>query len=416
MEHIRKIIKALEARINAIVAVADAEGRALTATENQHVNELRAELDHQRKSLPVNGPITVQGISRRSDGPFASFGEQLQAIMRAGLPGGQTDPRLHEVRAAASGLNETTPSDGGFLVQTDFTTEILRDAFAEGELAKLCRRQPISANANGIKINGVDETSRATGSRYGGVRSYWLAEAEEKIASKPKFRAIELALKKNVVLIYATDELLADAQALDGFIREVAPKEIAFQVDDAIIRGSGAGQPLGILNAGCLVTVSKEAGQDSATILSENVMKMVARTLGKTSNYVWLHSKTTLPQIYQLALSVGTGGVPLFIPAGGINNTPENRLLGLPLIELEQCSALGTVGDLILADLRNGYVVADKGGVDAAVSIHVRFVYDESVFRFVFRVDGQPVRASALTPYQGGAGNTQSHFVALETR
>ncbi len=64
----------------------------------------------------------------------------------------------------------------------------------------------------------------------------------------------------------------------------------------------------------------------------------------------------------------------------------------------------------------NGYVLGEKGGIQSDVSIHVRFIYDESVFRFVLRLDGQPVRASALTPYKGGATVTQSHFIALEAR
>jgi hypothetical protein len=50
------------------------------------------------------------------------------------------------------------------------------------------------------------------------------------------------------------------------------------------------------------------------------------------------------------------------------------------------------------------------------MSIHVKFDYDESVFRFVMRVDGQPWRASALTPYKGGSSNTLSHFIALSER
>jgi len=123
-----------------------------------------------------------------------------------------------------------------------------------------------------------------------------------------------------------------------------------------------------------------------------------------------------LRQIYSMSLSVGIGGSAVFLAAGSLPSQPENRLLGLPMIEVEQCQALGTAGDLILADLKNGYIIADKGGIQADMSIHVEFLTDQSVFRFVYRVDGQPVRASALEPYKGGAGATQSHFVALETR
>ena len=68
---------------------------------------------------------------------------------------------------------------------------------------------------------------------------------------------------------------------------------------------------------------------------------------------------------------------------------------------------------MILADM-DGYILADKGGPEFAQSIHVRFVYDESVYRAVLRIDGQPLLNSEITPYKGT--NTQSHFVALASR
>jgi HK97 family phage major capsid protein len=91
-------------------------------------------------------------------------------------------------------------------------------------------------------------------------------------------------------------------------------------------------------------------------------------------------------------------------------------LFGRPVIAIEQAATLGTQGDIMFADLGGGYILAEKGGMKSDMSIHVQFIYDESVFRFVMRVDGQPVRASALTPYKGGANFTQSHFIALDTR
>ena len=370
---------------------------------------------------PANLPVTTQRTETRPEGAasrdrFSSFGEQLAAVARAGRPGGTTDPRLLNIRAAATGMNESVPSDGGFLVQQDFSTELLQDAFATGILSSRCRRQPISGSSNSMKINGVDETSRAS-SRYGGIVGYWIDEAGTKTDSKPKFRKIELNLKKLVGLCYATDELLEDATALEGFIREAFPGEFGFLLDDAIINGTGAGQPLGVLNAGCLVSVSKETGQAAATILTENIVKMFSRRFaGQTGNYIWVYNQNIEPQLTTLSMQVGTGGVPVYMPPGGLANAPNGTILGRPAIAIEQAATLGTVGDIVLANFANGYILAEKGGVRSDMSIHVRFVYDESVFRFVLRVDGQPVRQTALTPYKGGAGATQSHFIALETR
>ncbi len=368
---------------------------------------LRMEMPEPPRSRPGPGrSITGQ------DGGFRSFGEQLQAVARAETPGCQADPRLF--RAAATGLGESVSSDGGFLLNPDFSTQLLERAFETGVLSSLCRRIQIGANSNSIRLPAVDETSRATGSRFGGVRGYWTEEAGEKTASKPKFRSMELSLKKNTVLIYATDELLQDATALEGFIRMAAPDEIGFMVDDAIVNGSGAGQPLGILNSGALISVAKESGQTAATVVYENIVNMYSRMPSRNRRTAaWFINQAIEPQLFTMSLAVGTGGVPVFLPAGGVSGQPYGTLFGRPVIPIEQCAALGTVGDIIFADL-SSYLLADKAGIESAMSIHVRFIYDESVFRFVYRVDGQPILSSAITPYKGS--NTLSPFVTLATR
>jgi HK97 family phage major capsid protein len=378
--------------------------------------------ERMQKALdaPTGPPLTQPGPSKitqeeRNKDRFGTFGEQLAAVMRAGMPGGHVDPRLRNVRAA-SGLSESVPSDGGFLVQQDFSGELLQQVFETGVLASRCRRVQISGNSNSIKINGIDETSRVT-NRSGGILGYWEEEAAQKTASAPKFRKIELNLKKLIGLCYATDELLEDAAALEGVIRTGFASEFGFLLDDAIINGTGAGQPLGILNAGCLVSVTKETGQKAATIMAENIIKMDSRLFpSSNTNAVWLINQNTKPQLYTMSLSVGTGGIPIYMPAGGLSGQPYSTLLGKPVLPIEQAATLGTVGDIMLVDLAGGYILAEKGGIKSDMSIHLRFNYDESVFRFVMRVDGQPIRAAALTPYKGGAGSTQSHFVALETR
>ena len=420
-------LEALESKIERIKNISRKEERALSIPEASWiedaenciadiVNELGTRVEPaqtiQNRHLlgrGIGSPITS------NNGPFNKFGDFLQAVKSAGTPGGRVDNRLYDIHNAATGLNETVPSDGSFLVQTDFTNELLREAVATGQLAKKCMKFELTGNSNGIKINAFDETSRAS-SRFGGVISYWADEASEYQASKPKFRQMELSLKKLTGLCYCTDEMLEDSSVLEAVLRMAFASEFGFQLDDVILNGTGAGQPLGVMNSGSLVSVSKETGQAASTIVGENIIKMVERTLGPSTNYAWLHSKTCLSQIYSLSLAVGTGGVPLFIAGGSIPNQPENRLLGLPLIECEQCQTLGTSGDLILADLPHGYALAEKGGIKTAVSLHVRFVYGEQVFRWTLRIDGQPTRASALTPAHGGSSYTQSHFVALETR
>jgi HK97 family phage major capsid protein len=352
------------------------------------------------------------------EAPYA-LGDFLQDVAFAG----QTHtirPRLmrHQQRAAelrmSTGLNEALPADGGFAVGTDFGPGLIQKVYENSQIAGLCRRTGISGTANGIKLNGIDETSRATGSRYGGVRGYWVEEGGTFAASKPKFRQIELTLKKNAVLFYATDELLQDAAALEQNATACVVGEMDFMLQDALINGNGAGKPLGILNSPALVTVDKEEGQEADSIVLENISKMWARCWARSRpNAVWLINQEIEPQLDKLAIPVGTGGMPVYMPPGGLADSPYGRIKGRPVIAIEQAAALGDAGDIILADFSE-YMLADKGGVQMASSMHVMFTTDEMVFRFIYRVDGQPLWNSPLTPFKGAG--TLSPFITLAAR
>ncbi len=412
-----------DARLKAMAVLnkAEAEDRFLSEEEQKDIDKYEEEIRAWDESIGrAEKLLAIEPEDRSSEKPevkptpakdnekrFASFGEQLMAAYRAAMPGGKVDERLST--RAASGLNETTPSDGGFLVQQDFVTELLKRTYETGILASKVKKIPISTNANGMKINAIDEDSRANGSRWGGVQTYWEGEADELTASKPKFRQMELSLKKLTGLCYATDELLQDAAALEAVIRQAFAEEFGFKIDDAILSGSGEGEPLGILNSGAIVTVAKEASQTD-TITVENLIKMWNRLWSRSrANAVWYINQELEPYLYTLKI----GDKPVYIPAGGLSEKPYGTLFGRPVVSIEQCSAAGEVGDIILADIGQ-YLLIDKGGIKSASSIHVRFLYDENVFRFIYRVDGKPIWTKPLTPYKGSA--TVSPFVTLAKR
>jgi len=52
--------------------------------------------------------------------------------------------------------------------------------------------------------------------------------------------------------------------------------------------------------------------------------------------------------------------------------------------------------------------------MQAASSVHVKFIYDEMTFRTTYRVDGQPAWKSPITPFK--SSNTLSPFVTLQAR
>jgi len=199
--------------------------------------------------------------------PFSSFGEFLMTVKNAAL-NAPIDKRLpplvsgdamdeggfslnkalgeefvgglvKSAYAKQTGLNEGAGAMGGFLVGTDQGGSLMQRVYNVGDLLQRVDMTGISAGSNGMTFYGINETSRANGSRRGGIRAYWTAEGGEKTASYPQFRELELRLHKCVGLVYATDELLQDANALESWIMSNLPEELRFVVEDAIINGTG---------------------------------------------------------------------------------------------------------------------------------------------------------------------------------
>ena len=175
--------------------------------------------------------------------------------------------------------------------------------------------------------------------------------------------------------------------------------------------GTGAGQPLGILNADCTVVVSKEGGQNADTIVYENLTNMMARMFpGSFSNSVWVAHITTIPQLLSLSLSVGTGGsaVPVLNESNG-----TFTMLTRPVLFTEKVPTLGSQGDIGLYDFSQ-YVVGLRNEMRFDTSIHVHFTTDELLSRIIERHDGMPLWNEALTLADGST--TVSPFVVLGDR
>jgi len=455
MNPYQKRMDAAFKKMEAIRKAAEAEGRALTAEELEARAGLKAEIDQAKKewddfkaeeelraelygqgsgALTIDGPGNIEipdaPIYRGSNA--TALGQQLADIRTISKPerfeaaevrGAQS--RLEksqkryiekltalaekENRAAASGgFTIGVPSDGGMFLQGETVVDLMTNGFNNSEILPRTAKRTLTATQF-VEIFGIDESSRKTGSRGGGIRVYTNKELGEATASKTQVKKIRIEPQKLTGLFYASGEWMRNVTFMGQEVRGLFGEEFAFKCQDLAIRGSGAGEALGILNAGCLVSVAKETGQAAKTILSKNLSKMWARFQGK--NPVWFINRDCGPELDMLSITAGTGALePRFVTydAQGIL-----RIKGAPVVTIEQCETVGTVGDIILADWGQ-YVAADQGNIEEAMSIHVEFIYDQNTYRFIYYFDGQPRWASAITPFKGS--NTVSPFVALASR
>lgn len=313
-------------------------------------------------------------------------------------------------RSKAAGSDEQmTISDphGGFLIPTQQVTELLTIPAEEDPIGSRTRR--IRMQSAVVEFNArVDKNHSSSVS--GGLTLSYTEETATPTISRQTYEKVKLEAHELVGLAYVTNKLLRDSPISivdllsQGFRDEYVSKGI-----DKRINGLGAGEPVGILNAGCTISVGAETGQAATTIVTENVLKMRARCWGY-GKAIWLANHDISPQLAVMKLDVGTGGAPMYMTS--VREDRPDLLNGRPIFYSEYPASIGTVGDLILGNWGE-YLDGIREDVSMSSSIHVRFEEREQAFLFTLENDGQPWWRTALTPKNG---STLSPFVTLATR
>lgn len=408
--------------------------------EQRSIRQVREDLEEMFKNAeatrsvtrPVDAPTPAEQFeaetraSQATSNPadqerlFANLGEQLRAIKRASAPGAVADPRLEQVRQrdmarrAASGLSENVDADGAFLLEPAIADELLKQAREGSVLYNLVSRRRLTVG-NSLKMKGLSDDSRVKGSLAGGIAIYPAAEADDYTASKIKWRDVSFELKKIIAACYVTDEEIEDIPLLTDRILEEFTEAFGVEIDGYLFEGDGVTVSQGLIKSPARVTQEIEDGQDLTNpIVPQNVVKMRSRGLvGSRPKAIWLIQPDLEPYLHLMALEVGVGGGPVFMPMGGLSADPYDKLMGRPIIPFEHCNAIGTPGDLVYTD-PSKMVLIDKNGLKAQVSIHVRFLQDEQCFKFTYRFDAKIPYDKPLTPRKGTI--KKSPVVLLDTR
>lgn len=360
---------------------------------------------------------------------LAGFGNFLSDVAAVGQNRG-ISPRLKklvEMQASISGAGAQLGSDGAFLIQKEFRVDLLESSFKGGDILSKVDTTEVGANADGLEVAYLDETSRATGSRWGGIQIYRGAEADSATAKKPKVGKWESRLEDLIGAAYMTERLLQDAPAMADVFSKGFSEEFTFVSENEVVRGSGVGQMLGILTAlysttasqslGPTVSVAKETGQLADTILAENIEKMWTRVHPQSrSRGQWFINVECEPELGKLMVGTGTSGQLVYMPPGGLSGLPYGTLKGRPVTPIEYASGLGDVGDIFFADFSR-FKVITKGGLQADDSIHVRFLNNERTFRWITRINGAPKDKAPITPFKATDSTLRlSPFVVLAAR
>lgn len=387
--------------------VSNTEMASALSKLKEAVDKRDSEVDRQFSDIQTKMEKEMADLVGNINGAFKNVhGQSEKKENKYGKTFGEFLKKVNEKSLEIKDLAESTGSAGGYLVPEQFSSEILRVAL-ESSVIRSAGARVIQTNSNVIKFPAFNMTSNASGSLFGGVATYWGSENNSLTESAPAFEQTKLELNKLYAYTEDPNELEEDAiVSMGSLLNTMFGESLAFEEDYSFINGDGVGKPTGIVNADATISTGRGT---ASTIFFDDVVTMVSRFKGNIQRARFFINQSAMPQIHKM---IDVNGNYIWNPgmSGSVASAPAGTLLGIPIVVTEKCPALGTSGDLILADC-SFYLIAEKNGLRVDQSRDFKFQNDQMAYRAIKRVDGKVWLSSAITPRAGGS--TVSPFVTL---
>jgi len=436
LEKLRQKRAQAAARMREILDAAtddNGEARDLTEEETAEFDGLQAEIDKVKPEITRLEALAAEeaeldeiepGAGRRSGtrhippGPeakkeFESLGEFMYAVRF-----NPDDQRLeyHEEVGVQSANDQSmeTGDQGGFAVPTQYRNEMRQvspqEAIIRPRAEVIEPGFPPDAAMSLTALDQTDDDNSTPDNVYGGVTVDWIEEGGEKPQSDADLRNIILQPHEVAGHIKVTDKLLRNWPAASSFLQRQLRGAVISAEEHKFMSGVGVGAPLGITRAGAAYTVNRGTATEFDHTDATN---MLARVLMRGGSPCWIMSQSVMPQLLTMRNEVGSPAVG----DGSLVWDPDKRdangdqvFMGYPIKWHERSAALGSKGDVVLADL-SYYLIKDGSGPFVATSEHVHFTSNRTVIKIFWNVDGQPWLTE---PFVQEGGYQVSPFVVLD--
>ena len=304
---------------------------------------------------------------------------------------------------------EGTPSLGGFSVPDVLSAKWLDESLPDEIIRPRCQVWPMTSAS--LKIPSFDGNDQSDGTYFGGFSLEFLAEEAAGTPKTGKLRLIELFAKKAGLFVNASSEIIDDGLGFEAQLQMAIKKSLSLGMDYYLLRGIGAGQPLGVLNSAGVISVAKESGQVADTIVYENLTKMFSRMYSEGhARAIFIANPSTIPQLLTLSQAVGTGGNTIQVMTKGA--TTGFEILGRPVVFSSNMPALGEANDIIYVDL-GAFSMGLRRDLRIEKSTIPGWTTDVVSYRVLVRFDGMGTWSKVLSPRSGA---TQSWCVGLAER
>jgi HK97 family phage major capsid protein len=412
-DEIRKKMEALNNR-------AKTEKRNFTEDEQKEWNQYRLEIDalSRENTIDATARDEVSGFYDADTGAYTtldggplprgfqahSFGFKKNGYRTSHENLGEflRDVKFPEER---SGMNMSVGSSGGYLIPDQFLDSLLS---VEPEKSIVRARSTVLPPGDhpDAKV-GVPTLDYDEGGHQGGVRVYWTDEGQELTETDAELQDLVLEPKSVVAFVAITNKLLRnDSGTAHAFLDRTFRDALFDEEDFTFLNGDGAGKPLGVLNSGAAISVTRNT---STSFKFADVAAMLARfkyDSWKSRSTCWVINASVLNELITM---VDAGDNRVFVGADPSKGLPAN-LLGIPVCFTGRTPTLGSRGDVMLCDF-SYYIIKTGSGPFVDLVENAYFKKRKSAFVFELNTDGSPW---ITAPLPSRDGNTYSPFVVLE--
>lgn len=257
--------------------------------------------------------------------------------------------RTGQVDADLKTLVVGTPASGGYTVAPEYSTAIVK---------KLVEMSPMRSLASVMSIgtSKVFIPTLATDAAGG-----WVGEVAARTEDEPTFGQIEIDVHEHAVIIPISRMLLEDSILdLSGLLAERIAIKFAQAENTAFVKGTGTGQPQGLLNAANTFT-SVTAKPDGSDLLAKLLELYYSLPQPYAQTATWGMTRKTMGAIRAAAdLAANRTG----IWSDGLADGTPARLLGAAVTEFPDMDDMAaSKTPVIFGDFSN-YQIVDRVGLD----------------------------------------------------
>lgn len=343
--------------------------------------ELRAEFEQK---LAESNRLKFASVNVNTSKGDAAKADKSKLLEDAYMDYIRTGAKEAFQSAAKATMNQTTDGQGGYLVPTKYSNDIV-EPLNYGSVLR-------QAGAKVIPVEGTD--SFRVPSLTNSTRAVVKAESAAYVAAEPTVGEVEFTPWKLTKLVKVTEELMANSR-IDVYGNIIAPDAanafvLAENADFATGNGSATAQGITV---GASVGVT--AAATNAITADEIIDLYYSLAPQYRRNASWIMSDATLKTIRKYREN-GTTGAYLWQPA--LSSGEPSTLLGRPVFVLPDMPTIATgVKPIVFGDMSFYWIADFNGGMPAVQRLNELYAGNGEIgFRWTKYVDANVMLSAAI--------------------